>query len=184
MNPNESEIINSENDTETTENTEVTETDVEVNLDEETHEEPAEDVEELKKKLATTEAQKEHWRQKAQKGTPKAPATTEAPTGISYKDITALTNAGVHEDDVEEVVEYAKFKKISIADALKSNVIKTSLAEKKEFRSTAEATNTAKARGQTSKVSEQTLLAKAQKTGEIPESAEDLDRMLEARYTR
>jgi uncharacterized phage infection (PIP) family protein YhgE len=179
MEQNEQDIIESTNDTETTENTEVVDLEVEA---EET-DEPSEDVEALKKKLATTEAQKEHWRTKAQKTQEKPVVETQAPA-MSLKDSVALINAKVHEDDIDEVLDYAKYKKISIAEALKSNVVKKSLAERNEQRATAEATNTSKSRGTSSRTSEEALLSKAKKTGEIPESEDDLARMLAARYTK
>lgn len=101
---------------------------------------------------------------------------------LSSKDTIALINAKVHEDDVDEVVEYAKFKKISLAEALRTNVIKTSLSERAEQRATAEATTTGKARSGHAKVSGETLLRKAQKTGEMPDRQEDLEALLEERY--
>lgn len=180
MEQNEQDIIESTNDTETTENTEV-----ELNL--ETEEANEDEVAELKKKLATTEAQKEHWRTKAQKKEETKETTTEkavAVPQISIRDTIALSKADVHEDDLEEVLEYAQFKKISIADALKADVIKKTLSERKEHRETANATNTSKNRGANSKVPESALLAKAEKTGELPESDEELNRMLSARYSK
>ena len=105
----------------------------------------------------------------------------EAP---SLKDYVALKNADIHEDDVEDVIEYAKFKKISISNALKSTVVKATLKEKEEMRTTAQATNTGKTRGGNSKVSGEALLEKASKTGEIPEDDKSLDEMLNSRYKR
>lgn len=105
-------------------------------------------------------------------------------TGISSRDTIALINAKVHEDDVDDVVDYAKYKKISIADALKSGVIRASLSEKNELRNTANATNTGKTRSGRSNVSGDSLLTKAQKTGEVPDSDEGMNALLEARYSK
>lgn len=72
------------------------------------------------------------------------------PPSMSTKDVMALINAKVTEDeDIAEVEEYARFKGISVSEALKSSVVKGVLAEKAEHRKTAEAanTNTASKRG-------------------------------------
>jgi hypothetical protein len=104
--------------------------------------------------------------------------------GPSLKDYVALKNADIHEDDVDDVIEYAKFKKISITDALKSSVVKATLSEKVELRNTANATNTGKTRSGSSKQSGENLLEKAKKTGEVPESDEAMNALLEARYKK
>jgi hypothetical protein len=126
-------------------------------------------------------AEKAEKKAKEPKVEPKVEPTNP---GISSKDTIALINAKVHEDDVDEVIEYSKFKKISIAEALKSGVIKASLSEKEELRNTANATNTGKTRSGSSKVSGENLLDKARKTGEVPDSEEALDAMLTERYKR
>lgn len=101
---------------------------------------------------------------------------------LTSKDTIALINAKVHEDDIDEVVEYAKFKGTSVSEVLKSSVIKGLLTERSEHRATAEATNTGKTRPGTTRASGETLLKKASKTGEMPDRAEDLDALLEERY--
>jgi len=154
MAQNEEEIITQENDTEETENEEQ-------ELDTKPEEQDTE-KEELKKKLATVEAQKDHWRKKAQ-GTKE----NKTESSISPKDLYALMQANVHEDDIDEVAEYAKFKKVSIAEALKSDVVKTILSNKTEFRETAQKANTGAARRGATKVSDDTLLANLSK-GEVP----------------
>lgn len=92
-----------------------------------------------------------------------APKTDE----LTSKDAIAIMNAKVHEDDVDEVVEYAKFKKISVAEALKSDVVKTILDRKSEFRKTSEATNTGTSRVGIKKVSGDELV-KDLSQGKIP----------------
>lgn len=158
-------------------------------LPQEEADEPAEEsVEEVRARLAKAEELANNYKIRAEKAERKAkePVAAEPKTepkgGLSYKDTVALTNAKVHEDDVDEVLEYAKFKSISVPEALKSSVIKTLLTERDEQRTTAEATNTSRSRGTSSRVSEEALLSKARKTGELPDSEEDLGRMLDARY--
>lgn len=101
---------------------------------------------------------------------------------LTTKDIIVLSKANIHEEDIDEVLEYAKFKKISVADALKSSVIKASIAEKAEFRRTSEATNSGKTRSGAQKVSGEALIAKAQKTGELPDSDEGIEALVAARH--
>src|ERR1035437_775035 len=73
---------------------------------------------------------------------------------LTTKDLYALIDAKVPEDDIEEVREYAQLKKISIAEALKSNVVKTILGDKAEQRKTAEGTNTNGGRRSSAKLSD------------------------------
>jgi hypothetical protein len=167
---NEPEVIAQENDTETTENTE------EVVLEEVEDE----SVEDLKKRLATTEAQKEHWRKKAREQKEIAPREeTVNTTELSTKDVLFLAKADVHEDDVNELLEWAKFKKVSVQDAYKQ--LKGTLDVRAEERRTASMTNTKKSARGTSEVSGENLLAKAQKTGEVPETTEGLQALFMAR---
>ena len=104
-----------------------------------------------------------------------------ASDGLTSKDTIALINAKVHEDDIDDIVEYAKFKKVSVSEALKSGVIKSTLAEKQEQRNTANATNTGKTRSGNAKLSGEALLEKAQSTGDVPESDADMKALAEAR---
>lgn len=140
------------------------------------------DVETLKKKLATSEAQKKHWRGKAENGKPAAKAADSKPdSGLSQMDLLALARSNVHDDDIADIVDYAKFKNISVAEAMKSSTVKAVIAEKTEFRKTAEITNTGNAKRTTSKVSDQALLENASK-GIFPEKgSEEADRLFWAR---
>lgn len=96
-----------------------------------------------------------------------AETKTEDKNELSSKDTIALINAKVHEEDVDDVVEYAKFKKIPVAEALKSGILKATLTEKAEFRKTADATNTRGAGKPAPKVTDADILKKAEK-GDIP----------------
>jgi len=149
----------------------------------------AEDVKTLKKSLATVIAQRDHWKTKATKAAPvvevkkeeKVVAKPEAKdTGLSQTDLYALVKADVPEEDIAEITDYAKLKNISVAEALKSNVVKTILSEKKEERATASAANTAKAKVGTTSVSTETLLANARK-GILPDNDEDMTRLIKAK---
>lgn len=76
---------------------------------------------------------------------------------------------GIHEDDFQEVKDMANFKKISIAEALKLGATKAILAEKAEFRKTAEVSNTGNARRGATQISGDVLLADLSK-GKVPEA--------------
>lgn len=167
MDKNEEEII--VDDTETTENEEQ-------ELD--TNPEVDTEKEELLKKLRTVEAQKDHWRKKATEG--KKDAVVSTTSTLNSKDLLAIMQNNVHEDDLDEVIEYATLKKIPVSEALKTNVVKTILSNNAEFRKTAEVSNTAPARKGVSKTSDDTLLSNLSK-GQIPESKEDAERLFWAK---
>lgn len=166
---NEEEIIDSTNNTENTENT---------SAEDNQEVAPQDDVESLKKTIATLEAQKEHWREKAQSN--KAKATEPKPTSnsdLSGLDILTLSKANVDSEDVEEVVNWAKYKGVSVSEALKSNELNAILNVRKDMRVTANASNTGASRRQTGKLSDEALLNLA-RSGKMPESEEDLDRLV------
>lgn len=96
-------------------------------------------------------------------------ANNKSSADLSQKDLLALAKADVDVDDMDDVVSYAKFKKISVADALKDNVVKTILSDKAEARKSAQATNTGTARKAPSTPSDDVLQAKLSK-GEVPEA--------------
>lgn len=112
--------------------------------------------------------------EKLAKQTPKEEVKPESkPLGMTTRDVIALTKANIHEDDIPEVEEYAKFKNISVADAIKSSVVKTLISEKEEMRKVANATNTRNSRQGQVKPSGSVLLARAQK-GDTVEDYEAL----------
>lgn len=172
---NENEFIDSTTDTETTENEEV----VEDQFDETT--EPEVDVEALKKENATLKAQKDHWKKKAEG--PKPEPKTDTPVdGLTAKDVLVLSSEGVtNQQDVESVEEYARFKKITIAEALKQPMLKQILATQQEERKTAQVTQT---RGGARAINKNTgdELWKRAQSGNYPDNPDDLDKMLEAKY--
>lgn len=102
---------------------------------------------------------------------------------LNVKDILALKDAEVTAEDLDEVQDFAKYRKISIAEALQSKTLKTILAERKEERRTAQATETKSPRG-IAKVTGEDILRKAEATGEVPDSIDGIKSMLEARLAR
>lgn len=106
--------------------------------------------------------------------------TVQNSNTLSTTDLYAIMNAKVPEEDVDDVQEYARFKKISVKEALGSDFVKQLLSDKAEKRTTANAAHTGNARRTTGKSSDESLLAKAQE-GELPESEEDMMRLIKAR---
>lgn len=124
--------------------------------------------------------------EKAEKRSEKTETPKVAPrksSDLSAVDIIAISKANIEAEDVEDVLDYAKFKGISIVEALKSNVVKATLAEKDELRKSAQATNTGSTRRGSSQVSDAQLLANAQK-GLLPDSDADLDRLTSLQVNR
>jgi len=169
MNPNEEDIIVSENDAEETVN--------EPELEEESETEEPKDsktdseLEELRKKVKTLEVQKDKWRQKAT-------SKESTPSGdLSYEDIIALQEAKVSKDDLKEVKRYAEFEGVSISEALNSDILKTVLSKRTEERTSSEALNTGSSRRSSRKLTDEALLSNAKK-GVLPEDESDLVRLV------
>lgn len=120
--------------------------------------------------------------EKASKGDFKGEKTPKNKEGeeLSPRDIIALTNANIAVDDIDVVLDYAKFKGISVAEALKSSVVKATLAENEEHRKTAAATNTGAGRRGVQQKSEDSLLSEF-KSGKVPETDDEMDRLALAR---
>jgi hypothetical protein len=123
----------------------------------------------LEKKVKELEAQKKHWQKKA--NTPKVESKTD--DGLSQKDLYALMANKVHEDDIDEVVAYAKLKNIEIKEALQSSVVKSILKDSEEVRKTAEVTNTKTSRKAPQERTAEQILQKVQR-GEFPDNPEDM----------
>jgi len=109
------------------------------------------------------------------------PDTNSNQLNLSALDTIALMKANIEdEEDINEVIEYARFKKIPISQALKSTVIRASLEEKAEQRKSALAMATKTNRSSVQKPTEEILISKAQK-GEMPDSEDDIAKLYRAR---
>jgi hypothetical protein len=97
---------------------------------------------------------------------------------FSPKDYLALSQAGVPAEDLDEVTDFAKFKGITLAEALKTPYIVGHLKEKAEERKAAEATNTGGGKRGAFKQTDESLLQKLDE-GELP--IEDIERAVKAR---
>lgn len=136
---------------------------------------------ELKEQM---EKGKDFYKAQTKKDPKKGKEEPKGESSLTPKDSARLLEAKVPVDDWDDVIDYAKFKKISIADAMKSSVVKGTLAGKAEERKTAKATNTGKGKKGSSGVSGATALAKAERDGTMPESDAELDALLEERYNK
>lgn len=99
---------------------------------------------------------------------------------LSTKDIYALMDAKVPEQDIEKVQEIATLKGISVSEAIKLPLTRQILSDEAEQRNTASAANVGGSKRSSSKISDEVLLAKAQK-GELPTSDEDIMRLTRIR---
>lgn len=90
---------------------------------------------------------------------------------FSPKDYLALTEYKISAEDFDEVSDFAKYKNVSVAEALKMGTLKTILTERAEERRTAQATATkGSARGQT-KPNDDDLLRRASNGESMGEDA-------------
>lgn len=92
---------------------------------------------------------------------------------LSQKDVIALARANVHDNDLDEVISYAKFKGVTVAEALQTDYIKTTLttnAEKRKSAETASAGNVK--RGSGGKTDEAVLANLAKGNVPVPGSSE------------
>lgn len=151
--------------------------------------ESSEDLEELKSRLAKAEELVNNYKiraEKAEKRTEKTEVSKVAPkkqSDLSAIDIIAISKANIEAEDVEDVLDYAKFKGISLAEALKSPVVKATLTQKEELRKTAQATSTGTSRRGSASITDSQLMANAEK-GIMPESDEDFKRLAALRMKR
>ncbi len=95
---------------------------------------------------------------------------------LKPSDMFVLTEAKVAQEDIGDVVEYATMKKISVAEALKSSVVQTILAEKVEKRKVAEGTHTGGNQRGSAGSTDASILSDSHK-GILPESDEDMRRL-------
>ena len=97
--------------------------------------------------------------------------------GLDNKDILYLAKADIHEDDMDEVLEYAKFKKLPVKEAHK--LLEDMLSVRSEQRKTAQASNTGASQRGASKVDGSTLIQNASK-GRLPEDDAGIEALVAA----
>ena len=152
---------------------------VEVEL-EEVEEEEVEEIDwEARAKKAEATIIKAKDKQKAPKD--EAPKTDSK---MSIFDQKAIFNADIDtQEDLDEVMDYADRKGISVAEALQSTVIKATLAESAEIRNSAKAVNTGAGRRASGTLTDAQLLANAS-NGKMPSSDEDIAKLALMRFNK
>lgn len=127
-------------------------------------------IAELEKENKTLKVQKAKIKEK------KAAPVEQEKAELSQKELYSLMQNNVHEDDIDQVVDYAQARKISVQEALQSGTIKAILKENQELRKTQELSNTGTTRKSSAEKDADTLIQKARK-GEMPQSEADMKKM-------
>ena len=107
-----------------------------------------------------------------------APTSENKEEALSTKDVLYLAKADVHEDDVNEVLEWAKFKNISVSDAHKQ--LTATLQVRAEQRKSAETANISNVRRGPTTVTGDKLLENA-KAGKLPDNDDDIAKLMHAK---
>lgn len=153
------------------------ETETEVQT-EETENEELTKAQELAKnqKIRAEKAEKELKDLKAKQTT-----TEETQSNLSDKDLLFLARTDIHEDNLDELKDWARFKKIPMSEAYKQ--LKPKFDTDAEIRKSAEVTTTGSRRAPTGKISDEAFLKKMQ--DEIPEpGSADAERLFEIRHRK
>lgn len=136
--------------------------------------------EQLKKAKGFTRGEDGKWVKKEQQIEKPQVVNQPKNSSLSTRDLYALMESKVNQEDIEEVENYASFKKISITDALKDPAVKSILSVRDENRRVASATNVGTIKRASNKLTDDVLLSKAEK-GEMPESMDEIVRISKAR---
>lgn len=142
--------------------------------------EEGETVDEYKARLQKAEELAENYKKRAEKAERAAKGTKPVAEdgSLSSRDVIYLSKADIHEDDMDEVLEWSKFKKISVKEAHES--LKDVLKGREAERRTAAATQTGGGRRATSAATHEAILRKAAE-GELPKGEQDISKLAEAR---
>jgi len=108
---------------------------------------------------------------------------TSKQDGLSPFDLIAVAKANLNEEQLKEAMDYAKYKKISISDALKTPQVKATIALIEENNKVSQASATGNGRRGSVQISDDLLLANASK-GLMPDSDADLARLIRLKKGR
>lgn len=148
------------------------------------------DVADLQKQIATLTAQKEHWKTKANTiaepepteppapEEPKTPETNTETPALTPVEMMAIMEAKVPSADLPELQTLAKAKGMTLDQALADDTVKIVLERRAEERSIAAAQDTGKGKAPKAETSASDLLSSAHKTGAIPESEDDIAKLV------
>lgn len=125
-------------------------------------------LEEANKKIATLEAQKIHWKKKATEKS-ESPDDTQKSSGdeLSSRDLLAVINHKVNEEDLPEVIKDSKILGKTVAESLKDPVVQEILKRNEEVRTSANATTIKNGRPGIKKPSPEEIMKQAS-SGNIP----------------
>lgn len=161
-----------------------------IDTDESQDDNQGEDVEALKAELnkfkedyQNQKIRAEKAEQKLKGGTSTGKGETSKQDGLSPFDLIAVAKANLDEDQLREAMDYAKYKKISISEALKTPQVKATIALIEENNKVSQASATGNGRRGSAQISDDLLLANASK-GVMPDSDADLNRLLRLRRGR
>ncbi len=164
---------------ETTENT-VTET-----VNETSEESPDDKINRLEREKTELDTKNKQLFERAKKAEEKSKETAPSNTPtLTTKDTLALVTAKIDPEDFDEIVEFAGYRKQSVADVLKDKTLQTILKDRATDRANAQASHVqGGSRGGAPKTSPEAILANASK-GELPESDAGIAALTAARLAR
>ncbi len=114
----------------------------------------------------------------------KKPASNVKAQELSQTDTYTLLRNNIHEDDVKDVVDYARLRGISISEAIKSPLVKSIISENESKRTTSKvASKGNEGRRGSYRVPVEVLLSNARK-GIYPDNDADLDRLVDAQMAQ
>lgn len=105
----------------------------------------------------------------------------EAPLGnLQPKDAVLLAKSNVEAEDIDEIIAFADYRKISVGDALKNDTMQAILKDRVEKRKTAEATQINPPGRSQPRETAETVVELASR-GQLPETDEGVERLAAAR---
>jgi hypothetical protein len=171
------EEVYSKIDTEVTENTEI---------EEESAEESSEvsEVEELKKRIKTLEFKRAHDKKKMEEYESEHSKTqvNTNNSSMSMADMLFIKNSNLESpEDLAIAEQFARVEGVSLAKALQSDIVKIAIERKAEQRKTASMSYTGTAKKAAYRVSDDVLFENAMSNKAIPETDEDIRRLINKR---
>lgn len=136
----------------------------------------------FEEKIATLEKANQDLEKKNRQLFERAKKVPSKENDLSTRDVLYLAKADIHDEDMEEVLEIARLRKIPVSQA--HTFMKPILDVRSQERRTAAATHTKGGARGTTKVSGEDLLKQAQLTGEVPDTDEGLNDLFNARLAR
>ena len=131
----------------------------------------AEDIEKIKQEKLELEKKNKQLYERLKK-------KEEKEGGLSTRDTIYLAKAEIHDDDVEDVLNYANKMGVSVKDA--HEFYKPILKERDEERKTSLATNVKGGQRGSSKDTPEAILSRASR-GQLPTTDEGIEKLAEAR---